>query len=246
MFNKKRTTQTSRLCTRKKRSWASLNHFLPDLLFETSACRSHFSHHTPLRPVLFHVLARQVQGHVAAQCHPRKLPMLKKETSSPDQSCPVTSRARLSTLCSYTSKEDVHSHSVQSPTLPFRGGFLGPPFLPTLEYNPETRRWPLRRSCANRSKAQAFNVSAKNAGPQIPPPSCEQNGSFLMGKKRSSPCGACFFGTFQTLAVVRTPHNIPRIQTRPRPCPARPFPHLLQTTCTNCTGRHPRGQSSDK
>ena len=35
-----------------------------------------------------------------------------RETISPDQFCPMTSRARLSTSCSYTSLGDVHSLSV--------------------------------------------------------------------------------------------------------------------------------------
>ena len=64
-------------------------------------------------------------------------------------------------------------------------------------------------------KAQAFNVSAVTRGLNSTA-FVRTKGSFLMGKKKSSPCG------------------------RPDPFPVGSFPHLLQKFCTDHIGRHSR------
>ena len=68
-------------------------------------------------PGLMHFLAQHNEGNVAAQCHPRNFPIFReREIFSPDWSCPITFRARLSTLCSRCSDEEVPSPSVHGST----------------------------------------------------------------------------------------------------------------------------------
>ena len=102
---------------------------------------------------------------MAAQCYPRRLPILRKEVDQPAGPTLLHDFERFSTLCSsYSSSEGV-SEDI-SPVM----------------RKPHTRHLCLQGTAVPRSPA---------------PPS----GSPAL----SSPCGQCFFATFQLLAVVRIP-----------------------------------------
>ena len=91
--------------------------------------------------------------------------------------------------------------------------------------------------------AHAFNVSAVTPGLNSTA-FVRAKGSFLMKKKKkkSSPCGPYFLGTFQTLVVVRKPttsHGSRNGQTLSQKGPSH-IPHLFQNLWTNQIGHHPQ------
>ena len=147
---------------------------------------------------------------MAAQCYPRRLPILRKEVDQPAGPTLLHDFERFSTLCSsYSSSEGV-SEDI-SPVM----------------RKPHTRHLCLQGTAVPRSPA---------------PPS----GSPAL----SSPCGPCFFATFQLLAVVRIPTTAQgsrkgHVLLHPK----RPFPSCLQTlhTCSaDCHLAEDRGKVSKK
>ena len=103
-------------------------------------------HHTLLRTVttwaslarFLHFLAQRSRARwqlnaTRASCQSSR----KRATISPDQFCPMTSKARHSTLCSCTSKEDVHSLPVPSPSSLLLSGLFG---QPSPHMSPKIRR----------------------------------------------------------------------------------------------------------
>ena len=149
---------------------------------------------------------------MAAQCYPRRLPILRKEVDQPAGRTLLHDFERFSTLCSsYSSSEGV-SEDVSRHAQTARG----------------TRYLCLQGTAVPRSPA---------------PPS----GSPAL----SSPCGQCFFATFQLLAVV----PIPTTAQESRKGHVllhrkRPFPSCLQTlhTCSaaDCQQAEDRGRVSKK
>ena len=91
---------------------------------------------------LWALLEQKVQSQMAAQCFPAQAPN-HQETISPDQFCPMTSRPRLSTSCTHTSKGDVPSLPVQSPTSLFQSGLFWaaiPPYVSQMKIKVTVRQ----------------------------------------------------------------------------------------------------------
>ena len=65
-------------------------------------------------------------------------------------------------------------------------------------------------------------------------------GSFLIKKKKSSPCGPYFPGTFHSMgAVLKYTHTIPRVQVGPNVLPDRLLPQTLKVDCASHWRPHP-------
>ena len=85
---------------------------------------------TAQAPSLTPFLAQHFQGDAAAQGHPRKFPIFRnREIVSPDWSCSIALRTKLSTLSSHCSQEEVPSLSVHDSTLPSQSGLFGKPHV---------------------------------------------------------------------------------------------------------------------
>ena len=98
-----------------------------------------------------------------------------RETISPDQFCPMTSGARLSTLCPRSSKEDEPSLSVQSSTSLFQSGLFFSNHISTCLPNHKkghclTTRHLLLPSCANQSRCM-LSMSPQERRTRNPPSS---------------------------------------------------------------------------
>ena len=198
------------------------------------------SSHPATRPHAF-FLAQRIKSCLAAQGYPRKLPILQEESFfSPDQFCPKTFRARLSTSCSHCSDEKVPSLSVHETTSLSRSGFFFG--QPCLHVSPKSgKRLQLETETFSSAikckpiRAPCFQCLRGDNVPEF------HRGSVFM-KKKSSPCGPYFPGTIPDAGCRAKSQNIPRIQKQPHPFPAVSFPHLLQNLCTDQIGRHPSRQ----
>ena len=138
-------------------------------------------------------------------------------------SCPMTSRARLSTLCSYTSQEDAHSHShlIQSPSSLLQLGFFGQSFFHMFPKSREKsqfdREAPSSAIMCKPHMTHALIVSTWKQCPKFTISLMITGFCFLRAHRKAHTS----FGTLM-LAVV----HIPQIQKRPHPFPSKALPIL--------------------
>ena len=148
-LSKQPTTQTNKLFTRKETKLGLTNSLPSDPRFTTLARLFRVSHHIPLLhchspskvrekaflavtagllaaetqpPGLTYFLAQYIQGKCDSSKPPSQVPNLPgREIFSPDWSCPITFRARHSTVCLHCSYEEVPMTQRRCPSQ----GFLG-------------------------------------------------------------------------------------------------------------------------
>ena len=156
----------------------------------------------------------------------------KREIFSPDWSCPITIRARLSRLRSHCSNEEVPSLSVHHSTSLSQAGLFGQPYF---HMSPETdcRLIQLHLLLPKGADQSAHTPSAF---PQRQKSSkgtacVRATGSFLMRKKRSSLCGPYFPGSSQQLDDVRAPRPMGPGQTPSQKGHSHIFAKSLHQRC---------------
>ena len=151
----------------------------------------------------FHFLAQQVQGHVATQGYPPELPILKKEKNHlawpvlPDDFKSETFNivfVHLFGRCALAF----------CPLLQRRHSIKGSLDRHTSTYLPNSGETPSRDKASAITSKHKLSMSVQWQGLNSTA-FVRAKGSFLRRKKKSSPYGPYFFGTFQTLAVVRKP-----------------------------------------
>ena len=164
-----------------------------------------------------------------------------RETISPDQFCQMTSRARLSTLCSYCSTEHVPSLSVQESTSLSQSGLLGQPTSACL-LNLETcyhltQRYFLLTSCAYRTQ-HTLSMSPLGGSAQCPPSLRGRSVLSFYGSRRAHHAAHTSSGIPDAGCRAQS-HNIPVIQKRPRPFASKGPSNTATTTTTTTTPLHP-------
>ena len=169
------------------------NHFLPDLLYGTSVCRSQFSRHTPLLTVT--VLPKWERP--VTMDFPGSSILTTKHRASTGTTCQEQHGGSMLPVQA-SNQERRHCPSY---------GTLGSHLSTCLRHQERCYRSTQRRSLqsrANQSRVQAFNVSAVTQNLNSTA-FVRRKGSFSIRTKKRSPHGPSFFGTFQKLAVARNP-----------------------------------------
>ena len=161
---------------------------------------------------------------------PSERPILEeKRDTSPDQFCPTTSRARLSKLRAYSSKEDVPSHPDQSKPPLFQTGLFGHPHLHISHSSGEES--PSDRADRSRHMPWLMWLIRK-----------ARNRFLSFQGRRRARHAAHTSRNFPMRGGCAQTHTIPRVQTRPNTFTQRCVPHfwhlgrrpLKTTTSTKC------------
>ena len=118
--------------------------------------------HHPTRISLISWQRRSIATWQLNATRPSSQSSRKRETTSPDQFCQMTSTTRLSTLCSYSSKEDVLSLPAQSSPPLLQTRLFGQPHLHTSPKSGEKSLFDRKAfssaiMCKPNHKAQAFH-----------------------------------------------------------------------------------------
>ena len=239
---------------RKEKPGASLHRLLPDLhKFRNSPLRVFPPHCPPCTEASVHCDSELHWHDSCISWHKRSRARWqlratrassqssrKRETMSPDQFCPITSRARLSTLWS-TSKEDVPSVPVQSPTS-------------LIHVSQINRKAAVRQRGISSAilckphKVYALIVSTVMECPKSTI-SLSTTGSFFFKKKKKSLLyGPCLCGTFQMLAVVRNPTTSHGSTSLPNNALSTHQQHRLPSWMTYSVlpNKRPGGKESDR
>ena len=158
----------------------------------------------------------------------------KGATTSLEQSCPMTSKARCSLLCSYTSKPNVLSLPEQDTS------FHRSPPAPAKRHQKmrRTKIHLLLPSGVDQSKAHALSVSARTKGLNSTAP-CKSKGLLLdEEEKRARHAPRTSPERTRTLDVVRQTNDVPWVQKRPDAFPIGTFPQISHNFRANGAESH--------